>query len=83
MKLEMQMKRGEMISALMVGVILASFVAACNESGVGLAFWSLRDASDLTRGVFAESFILNFMLLNLFCVVGPLVVAQFFRASMD
>ncbi|ONU64399.1 hypothetical protein A8E62_12085 [Burkholderia cenocepacia] len=79
----MQMKRGELISALVVGVVLASFVAACNESGVGLAFWSLRDASDLTREAFGESFILNFMLLNLFFVVGPLLVAQLFRASTD
>ncbi|VWC82471.1 hypothetical protein BLA39750_01304 [Burkholderia lata] len=77
------MRRGEVIGALMVGVVLASLVAACNESGVGLAFWSLRDASDLTREAFGKSFILNFMLLNLFFVVGPLLVAQLFRASTD
>ncbi|AZG12051.1 MULTISPECIES: hypothetical protein [Cupriavidus] len=75
------MKRSDMIGALMLGVTLAAFVMACIKSGVGLAFWNLPALSEEARAGFGKTFLMDFIMLNVFFVAGPLTLYPLFGQS--
>ncbi|MDE4922658.1 hypothetical protein [Cupriavidus metallidurans] len=70
-----------MIGALMLCVMLAAFVLACIKSGVGLAFWNLPALSEEARAGFGKAFLMDFIMLNVFFVAGPLIIAPLFGQS--